>query len=387
MTKVAVIGYGSQVKRLLNIMQELDGTCEIAAITDLRSEEIKRELQAEGVDISGISFYENADDMLDHGDYNGIFVGTRCSLHTPMALKVLPRGIPLYLEKPVATNMNDLIKLRDAYYACRGKVVVSFPLRVTHHVQLVKEIIDSGKIGTVEHVQAVNNVSYGGIYYHNWYRDENETQGLFIQKATHDFDYINYVLGINPVRICAISSKQIFKGDKPEGLMCEECGEKETCMESPQNIRKLAYDESYGGFCSFARDTGNEDSGSALIEYETGMHVAYSQNFFVRKKAAARGARFMGYKGTVEFDWATNIIKVYMHHTPRVETYAIDSDATAKGHAGGDTTLLENYIDIIKGKDVESVSPLDAGILSILMCLKAKESSKTRTFQDIKFAE
>ncbi|MEK0313207.1 Gfo/Idh/MocA family oxidoreductase [Cohnella sp. 56] len=76
--------------------------------------------------------------------------------------------------------------------------------------------------GEIEHVQAVDNVPYGSVYFHNWYRDERETGGVFLQKATHDFDCINHLIGLKPVSVCAVKSKQIFKGDKPEGLYCKD---------------------------------------------------------------------------------------------------------------------------------------------------------------------
>ncbi|MBP1994503.1 Gfo/Idh/MocA family protein [Paenibacillus eucommiae] len=384
MTNVGVIGYGVQIRRLLTILQEQDPACKITAIADVRYVEIQQNLLLEGVDISGIRFYSSADDMLASGGLDGVCVGTRCSQHTPMAIKVLAAGIPLYLEKPVATTMDDLVKLRDAYRKSNSQVIVSFPLRVTSHVRLVKEIIDSGKIGTVEHIQAVNNVPYGSIYFHGWYRDEMETGGLFLQKATHDFDYINYVLGSTPVLVSAMTSNRIFKGDKPAGLKCADCTEQETCPESPQNL-SLAGENRFGDYCGFAVDTGNEDSGSALLQYESGMHASYSQNFFVRKKAAQRGARFMGYKGTVEFDWYTDEVKVYMHHTPRVETYSIDSAAIAGGHGGGDYALMRNFAAIMQGKTDVSVAPLEAGLSSVLVCLKAKQSAETSTFQAIQW--
>lgn len=386
MTRVAVIGYGLQIKRLLGIMKSQDESCEIAAIADIRSEAIQNEMIREGVDISGIRFYIDADEMLEQGSYDGVFVGTRCSLHTEMALKVLAKGLPLYVEKPIATTMDDLIRLRDAYRVSSSPVVVSFPLRVTPHVRLVKEIIDSGKIGTVEHVQAVNNVTYGGVYFHYWYRDEQETQGLFLQKATHDLDYIHYVLGTKPERVCAMTSKTIFTGSKPAGLMCKNCDEQESCPESPQNLRK-AGEVPIGDYCCFAEDTGNEDSGSVIVQYESGMHVNYSQNFFVRKKAGARGARFMGYKGTVEFDWHSSDVKIYMHHSPIVETHSIDFSAFSGGHGGGDDALIANFIDIMKGRTKASVSPLGAGLLSTLTCLKARESALTGAFQGIKWPD
>src|SRR5690606_38144563 len=124
------------------------------------------------------------------------------------------------LEKPVATTMEDARRLKAGFEAGKSKVVVSFPLRLTSMVQCVKEIVDSGQIGTVEHVQAVNNVPYGGVYYHYWYRDEKETGGMFLQKATHDFDYINYILGHKPAVVSAMTSKQVYKGTKPAGLKC-----------------------------------------------------------------------------------------------------------------------------------------------------------------------
>ena len=380
--RLGIIGYGGRIKDIAQKMEKLDYNCKIVAITDIRNDEIRRELSTEGVNRE-IAFYEDANDMLSNSEIDGVCIGTRCSLHAKMAIKVIPRGIPLWLEKPVATNMNDLRMLYNTYNQhsqAHGKVVVSFPLRVTPLLQLVKEIIDSGKIGTVEHVQAVNNVPYGGVYFHDWYRDENETGGLFLQKATHDLDYINYVLGSKPVRICAMVSKQIFKGDRPAGLVCRDCGEQETCPESPEN-QLNALNDITGDFCSFAEDTGNEDSGSTLIEYETGMHVVYSQNFFARKGAAARGAKFFGYKGTVEFDWCTDEVKVHMHNIPRVESYKLG--VSRASHGGGDEVLMKNFLDMMKGKGVPSVAPMEAGLLSALMCLKARESAKTKTFQDV----
>lgn len=388
MLKLGVIGYGGRIQGVLGLIDKFNMATKVVAITDVRHDEIKAAMRDKGKDPDSIQFFTDADEMLDSVELDGVLIGTRCSLHTPMALKVLKRNLPLYLEKPVATDLDTLLKLKAGWEKSKSEVVVSFPLRVTPLVQLAKEIIDSGKIGAVEHVQAWNNVPYGAVYYREWYRDENETGGLFLQKATHDFDYINYLLGFKPRWICAMSSKQIFKGTRPAGLKCNDCDEWEECMESPFNLyyRRFEADSVRENhfMCQFAEDTGNEDSGSALIEYETGMHVAYSQNFFARRNAGARGARLFGYSGTLEFDWYTDEVKVFMHHTPRVETYKVESSSMS--HGGGDTVLAYNFIQVMLGKE-KSVSPLDAGILSALMCIKARESARTRTFQEIVFPD
>jgi len=200
MIRLGVIGYGGRARGVVGLIEALNAGVEVVAITDVRSDEIRQQL---GEGAAKVAFYTDPDEMLDKEKLDGVLIGTRCSLHAQMAIKVLKRNLPLYLEKPVATNMADLLALKAAGAASSSKVVVSFPLRVTPLVRVAKEIIDSGQIGTVEHVQAVNNVNYGWCYFQGWYRDENETQGLFLQKATHDFDYINHILGIKRRRGCA----------------------------------------------------------------------------------------------------------------------------------------------------------------------------------------
>jgi predicted dehydrogenase len=372
---MGVIGYGSRIRNIIRALQEQHPECKVTAITDIRNDEIKAKYGG----LEDVRYYETFEEMNQNEQLDGVLIGTRCSLHTSMALKVLPTGLPLYLEKPVATTLEDVHRLKKGYEASSSEVVVSFPLRVTRMVKLAKEIIDSGRIGTVEHVQAVNNTPYGGAYYHNWYRDEQETGGLFLQKATHDFDYINHVLGQKPVSICAMTSKQVFKGNKPAGLKCSDCEENRTCEESTISLTGAKRDTWI--YCCFAEDTGNEDSGSALVRYESGMHVSYSQNFFVRRKAGYRGARFMGYKGTLEFDFYSNQLKVYMHHTHRVETHDLEA---GNDHFGGDVELVRNFADVMKGR-ASSVSRLEDGLISALMCLKAKHSAESGSFQAIEW--
>lgn len=368
--KLGVIGYGLRIQTMIHEMKKINPLCKVAGIVDTRLN-----IEHAGEDGVPIPIYSTVEELVQAVKPEGLMIGTRCSLHTKFALQTLPFGIPIFLEKPVSTTMEDWLQLKQAAERYTSPVVVSHPLRLTSIVQLVKEIIDSGKIGTVEHVQASNNVPYGGVYFQSWYRDESETGGLFLQKATHDFDYINYLVGRKPLTVAAMSSKQIFKGNKPAGLKCVDCEENKICAESTAGTdREQAWPN-----CCFAVDTGNEDSGSALIRYEGGMHAAYSQNFFARRKAATRGARLLGYKGTVEFDFVTGLVRVFNHHIARVDSYQFDDH---EGHFGGDAALAANFIDVIQ-KKAESLSTLQDGLTSALMCLKAKHSAERGVFLDL----
>ena len=94
------------------------------------------------------------------------------------------------------------------------------------------------------------------------------TGGLFLQKTTHDFDYINYVIGCQPTEVASMGSKQVFKGNKPAGLKCRDCAEYLTCTDSPYVLENFCDDSARGSRCCFAVDTGNHDSASCLVRYE-----------------------------------------------------------------------------------------------------------------------
>ncbi len=382
MKKIGIIGYGGRIRGMLWQMQQFKTDLAITAITDVRNDEIREQMKKDGKDPAAIHFYTDAQRMLDREELDGVMIGTRCSEHTRFACQVLKRNLPLFLEKPVSTTMADWKKLYAASRKSKSPVVVSFPLRMTAHVQQAVDIIRRGELGKIHHVQAWNNVPYGAAYYQDWYRDEKTTQGLFLQKATHDFDYLTYVLGFKPVRVAGMNAKLVYKGNMKAGLRCDACNLQEECPESPFNAYfRLGQTDGVqpsNRMCGFAKDTGNEDSGSALVEYDTGMHVSYSQNFYARRGAGARGARFFGYKGTLEFDWYTNELKVFYHHMSRSAVYTFEPSKI--GHGGGDAVLCWNFLQLMEGKTAESVSPLSAGLRSALMCLKAKESAETGRF-------
>jgi predicted dehydrogenase len=387
MLELAVIGFGSRVGDMVTQLNRF-GNVNIAAVADPNAEKVKAQLEGLNCDSARIRFYADADSMLAKESLDGVMIGTRGHLHVELAKKVLALGLPLYLEKPVATTLESLYELHEANQKSKSPVVVSFPLRVTPLVKLAKEIIDSGKLGTIEHIQAFNYVPYGGVYYHYWYRDESYDGGIWLAKTTHDFDYISYLLGQKPVSVLAMESKQVFKGTKPAGLACKDCEDQFTCLESPYT-QFLAGETSHPErpawepyLCAFATDTGNHDSGSAMVRYESGAHVVYTQNFFARKSAAKRGAILTGYKGTVEFDWYKDELIVHMHHTPHVEQHSIKP---AQGdHFGGDIELARNFIGVMQRKET-SRAPLEAGIQSALLCMKAAHSAKTQTLQDVSF--
>lgn len=374
MLNVGVIGYGVRMKTFVGALMAT-GKVRIAAVAD--PDEAGARAHAEANGVTDAVFYADAEEMLKSETLDGVAVGTRCPLHTEMAELVARYDLPLFLEKPVCIHDEELARLIALLPKMEKKTVVSFPLRASLMYRRVKEIVDTGVLGDIAHVQAVNNVPYGRGYYHKWYRDEEQTGGLFLQKSTHDLDYIDHLLGDDrPVRIMAAKSKQVFRGNEPAGKRCADCEKADTCLESPQNLTDFYASVPAGEYCCFAVDTGCEDSGSCILEYESGLHVVYTQNFIVRRGAGKRGARLVGFLGTLEFDWISGIITVHHHFEDKVDTYDVNAEQTGS-HFGGDEVLAESFISVMTGG--ESVAPLSSGIESARLCLAARRAATEHT--------
>ena len=222
MKRIGFIGYGLRASVLMRAFAALEADITVAAIADPRAKEIQKEV-AEDPYFAHTRYYPDAQAMLDGEALDGVILATRCSLHTPLACAVLKRGLPLFLEKPVCISEAQYASLKEAGASQADRVVVSFPLRLSPIVQEVRRIVESGALGRITMVQAVNNVPYGSVYYHSWYRDPTETGGLFLQKATHDIDYIRFLTGDEPISAFAATEKLHFRGDRPKGLHCPDC--------------------------------------------------------------------------------------------------------------------------------------------------------------------
>jgi predicted dehydrogenase len=383
MIRLGVIGHGNRVSEVIrSCFRAVEPEVRVVGIVDPDRDGARGRLAE--CDRADARFYGSLAELVRGARPDGLVVGTRCNLHAPLAAEAAAYDIPLFLEKPVATSMEQARALEGAFAGSRCPVVVSFPLRVSPLCVMARRAIEEGRVGAAEHVMAVNYVPYGTVYFDAFYRDFAVTQGLFLQKATHDLDYLMFLMGSPITRVAAMQCRgRVFGGTKPAGLFCSACGDRGTCPESPGNRRR---NRSGGDLedhaCVFGSDIGspaagmNEDSSSALLEFASGAHGVYTQVFFSRRDAAARGATVSGYRGTVSFDWYRNEMRYVRHHEPF-------TDATRAGegmsHFGGDLELAHDFIGLVKGT-TSSRTPIKTGLQSVYACLAAKESAETGRF-------
>ena len=159
---IGIIGFGKRAAqglcKSMGNYASIEGNdgFRVVAITDLRpEEELRAELDAIGFG-EGARIYRTPEEMYENEKLDGVIIGTRCSLHTKMACINAKYGVPMLLEKPVATSFEEIEQLNAICPEMDDKTVVSFPLRCSPLALKTKEIIDSGVLGKISQVQAIN---------------------------------------------------------------------------------------------------------------------------------------------------------------------------------------------------------------------------------------
>ena len=379
---IAVIGLGHRASYLGSLLDKLHTNFQLKYVVDPNKDYSVSNLSKWEINHQNVEYFGDIETFLKFShNVDGIIIGSPCNQHTTHAINVKETGLPIYLEKPVATTFKQIEQLKNAYKTKEHLIVVSFPLSQTPLFKEVQNQIGYGKLGAINQVHSNNNVPYGALYYgYSSYRDYSVSGGLWLQKATHDFDYINKILGV-PISITAMMNRSVYGGDMPKDLWCSKCDFISSCTESPEFFTETGNSLAEMGDhqCVWAKDIIYQDAGSSLIMYESGAHANYSQNFVSRFDAASRGARITGYNATILFDWYTNKISIIDHMNKSTEEIIISN---SDGHHGGDTSLLKNFADVCLGKDISNTD-LNSGLLSAAMCLSAKKACHEQSYISI----
>ncbi len=359
MIKLGIIGLGTRMAHLLSLFRAASPDLQLVGVVDPRPEAALDRLPADQRD--GVRFFDTLEELISEANPDALAIGTRCDLHATYAIKAARLGVPIFLEKPVAITLDQARALEQAYADVATEVVVSFPLRVSALARLARAQIVENAIGRPEHVLAVNYVPYGDVYFDTWYRNARITGGLFLQKATHDFDYLASLMGSPIVRVAAMAQHGRVNRDRS--------------LEPADGDPTRAYHDDIG-----TPESGmNEDASSSLLEFASGARGVYTQVFYSKHAAAARGATVSGLRGTLGFDFYRNTLEIHHHDADRSTTL---HPPKGLDHFGGDTALAENFIDVIEGR-AGSATPLTAGLQSVYACLAARESAESGQFVDV----
>lgn len=366
------------------------GQGNMALAGDLKSEPF--ELRQSFKDLP---YYRDPEEMLQKEDINTVIIASYCSNHAQAVETCVRHGVNLFLEKPIAITEADVLKVWSLLRDYPKIVAVNFSLRGSPVAESARRHIRNGDIGKIVSVQFVNNVHYGDLYFRHWMRTQKNVGSLLLQKATHDLDLINYFIGLKPETVAAFGSRQIYGGDKPNDLVCADCGEKMTC---PMSVYRRELDAARPippremQLCVFAKEIDIDDNQVLAIKYEGGVTASYSQTFNAPFSGGQRGGYFIGTEGIMDFRLygefeehpttgalvkGTSTIRITRFNDKPGSSLVETHDWANVGHMGSSEYLAEGILKLLQGGESQINANIRDGYISAMMCLAAEKSIKT----------
>ena len=189
--KFLVVGCGSIGERHVRVFQH--ATRYEISICETRSDRIEHMQREYAIDKA----YSSIDEV-DLTEYGAVAVCTPTHTHIPIATAAVEAGCHVFLEKPLSTSLAGVDTLFRMVTE-RGVVLqVGYVMRSHPGLRQVKEWVDTGEIGEI--VAARVKVGYYVPQYRPDYRDtywaKSETGGGVILDASHQLDYIQWLLGV-----------------------------------------------------------------------------------------------------------------------------------------------------------------------------------------------
>jgi len=171
------------------------------------------------------------------------FICTPDQLHTEPALLALESGYDVLLEKPMATTVEDCVKLVKRAEEVNKKLQICHVLRYTNFWSTVKTLVESGQVGEVISITHRENIAYwhtAHSYVRGNWRNSNISAPMILSKCCHDFDLLYWIVGKKPIRISSFGSLLFFnENNAPPGatLHCTDgCPIVDTCIYSAIKI-------------------------------------------------------------------------------------------------------------------------------------------------------
>lgn len=346
--------------------------------------------------------FTDLDQMCERVKPDLLVVTTVDAYHAGIIVKALGRGIDVLTEKPMVVDERQCQAVLDAEKRTGRKIVVTFNYRFAPKHQLIKEILLSGEIGRVISVDFhwYLDVYHGADYFRRWHRLKAKGGSLWVHKASHHFDLVNWWLGADPVEVSARGSLDVYgKNGAQRSTTCRACPHKAACRfyydmtTSERRMKLYAACEEADGYhrdgCVFREDVDIYDSMNALVTYSNGVTMTYSTNAFL----PIEGYRlaFNGEKGRLEIrDFERQAWK------PEVETEIsvmrsfgerriVPVPVAEGGHGGGDDKMRDQIFRKVEVPDYMRLPDSRAGALACLTGIAARTSIEQQ--RSVKIAE
>ncbi len=143
-------------------------------------------------------------EILKDKNIDMVLIYTRHNLHAKIAIDAANAGKAIFLEKPMALNVEELSKLVDTLEKTKGPFIVGFNRRFSHFALKIKEIINN----RVNPIMVNYIMNAGFIPKDHWVHTE-EGGGRNIGETCNIYDLFNYFTNceVSTVKATSINPK------------------------------------------------------------------------------------------------------------------------------------------------------------------------------------
>jgi len=311
--KIALAGVGgiSQIVRIPTLKKMED--VELVAICDL--DEAKVSFIADKYDIPSVYFdFQN---LLKKEELDGVFICTPNNFHFPMALASIDKGIPTLVEKPIALNSDQTMRLYEKSKIKNTILVVGMNYRFRDDAMILKEFMQKGEIGEPFYVKTGWLRHWSRPKLQNWLTDSKISGGgVLMDMGIQLIDLSLWLLGNPKVKNVLAHSYNLF-------------------MEGDVEDSALAVIETIN----------NE---AITVEVSWRMHLEKDLNY----------AHVFGKEGSAFM----NPLRLYKElHGNLVNVTPVDFESNVDVFKKSFSKEMRNFINVLKGEE-EPVTPIEDGV-------------------------
>ncbi|MEM3694222.1 MAG: Gfo/Idh/MocA family oxidoreductase [Candidatus Bathyarchaeia archaeon] len=152
----------------------------------------------------GVKGYASISDAIDETKAEAVTIALAHSAHKPVALEVIEKGLPLYVEKSFGASLDDAQAMLDAARKAGVKLMAGFSQRYEPSYFELARLAREGHIGSLRYVFAKRQSSQGFPEGH-WVGDPSIAGGGAVAGwGIHDVDLVLHVASSKPKEVYAM---------------------------------------------------------------------------------------------------------------------------------------------------------------------------------------
>jgi predicted dehydrogenase len=374
--KLASIGCGGRTRTYLELAAKQPERYEIVAAADPIAERVES-IRAISNNPAFRAFASDKELLSQLKLADVVIIGTQDHYHVEPCLDALDRGYDVLLEKPIATRLEDVLRLEQAATRSGQRVMICHVLRFTPIYRMVKQLLDRGVIGELAALDAnegVGTFHQAHSYVRGHWAVTEKSTPMIIAKCCHDMDILQWLAGRPCRRVSSFGELRHFTpAGAPPGTTkrCSDgCPHLATCPYNAYlyyqkyrhhwfsyiNDRAGVMDEaefetwlkvSPWGRCVYHCDNTAVDRQTVMLDFEGGITATFTMTAFDDGRSLIlRGTRGRLVAGHLAKQLSGHDIIVddfitgtSTHHDVTIEAGGYDT------HAGGDAGLINALYD------------------------------------------